>query len=139
MLWIILPPQTKLFFLCLFLAAIYMTFSLAVIYLRSRTFLPNGTDPSLNPLYLGLLRRIHNLRQLHFMLFLVFCVTLTDEIFRALQVYERSKLSLSESTAVQIADPVLAFAYCCLIIFTSLHVLQWLVSNRIEKIVSISP
>jgi hypothetical protein len=139
MLWLLLPLQTKLFFLCLFLATIYMAFSLAVIYLRCRSFRPNGTEPLLHSLYLGLLKRIHNLCQLHFMLFLAFCVTLTDEIFRALQAHERSKLSLSASTAIQIADPVLAFAYCCLIIFTFLHVLQWLVSNRLEKIASISP
>jgi hypothetical protein len=138
MLWLLLPLQTKLFFLCLFLATIYLAFSLAVVYLRCRSFRPNGTEPLLNSLYLRLLKRIHNLRQLHCMLFLVFCVTLTDEISRALRAYEYSKLSLSASTAAGIADPVLACAYCCIIIFAFLHLLQWLVSNRLEKIASIS-
>ncbi len=135
-LWMILPLQTKLFFFCLFLMALYMTLSLAIIYLQSRSAPPKPTESSRNSPHLRFLRRIHNLRQLHFTLFLVFCVTLTDEIFRALQAYERSKLSLTESTAI--ADPVLAFAFCCLIIFTFLHLLQWLISNRIEKIASIS-
>jgi hypothetical protein len=139
MLWLLLPLQTKLFFFCLFLATIYMAFSLTVIYLQSRSVPPKGTEPLLNSHYLGLLRRIHNLRQLQFMFFLVFCLALTDEIFRAFQAFERSKWSLSASTAAEAADPVLCFTFCCLIIFTSLHLLQWLVSNRIEKIVSISP
>jgi hypothetical protein len=134
MLWIILPLQTKMLFFCLFLTAIYMAFSLAIIYLQSRSAPRKPTEPVPTSLHFHFLRRIHNLRQLHFTIFLVFCVTLTDGIFRALQAYERSKMSLTESTAVQIADPVLGFAFCCLIIFTFLHLLQWLVSNRIEKI-----
>ena len=138
MLWIILPPQTKLFFLCLFLTAIYMAFSLAIIYLQSRSAPRKPTEPLPSSLHLRFLRWVHNLRQLHFMFLLVFGVTLTDEIFRSLRAYENSKSSLSALTAAEIADPVLAFAYSCLIIFTVLHLFQWLVSNRLEKIASIS-
>ena len=133
-LWIILPLQTKLFLFCFFLTAIYIGFSLLIIYLRSRTALRKSTEP-LHPRFL---QRIHNLRQLHFTFVLVFGVTLTDEIFRSLRAYENSKQSLSALMATGIADPVLAFAYCCLIIFTFLHLLQWLVSNRLEKVVIVS-
>jgi hypothetical protein len=132
-LWMILPLQTKLVFFCLFLMAIYMTFSLAIIYLQSRSAPPKPTEPSLNTLHLRFLRRIYNLRQLHFMFFLLFGVTLTDEIFRSLRAYEHSKSSLSVSTVAEVADPVLGFAFCCLIIFTCLHLFQWVVSNRLEK------
>jgi len=72
------------------------------------------------------------------MFLLVFGVALTDEIFRSLRAYEYSKMSLSEPTAAGIADPILAFAYSCLIIFTVLHLLQWLVSSRLENIASTS-
>ena len=132
-LWTILPLQTKLFLFCLFLTAIYMGFSLPIIYLQSRSALSKSTEP-LHPRFL---RRIHNLRQLHFTFLLVFGVTLTDEIFRSLRAYENSKSSLSALTAAGVADPVLAFAYCCFIIFTFLHLLQWLVSDRLEKVVRI--
>ena len=135
-LWIILPLQTKLFLFCLFLMAIYMGFSLPIIYLQSRSALSKSTEPLRTSLHPRFLRRIHNLRQLHFTFLLVFGVTLTDEIFRSLRAYENSKSSLSALTAAGVADPVLAFAYCCLIIFTFLHLLQWLVSNRLEKIAS---
>jgi hypothetical protein len=138
MLWIILPPQTKLFFFCLFLMAIYMAFSLAIIYLQSRSAPRKRTEPLPTSLHLRFMRRIHNLRQLHFMFLLIFGVALTDEIFRSLRAYEYSKMSLSEPTGAEIADPVLAFAYSCLIIFTVLHLFQWLVSSRLEKIASIS-
>jgi hypothetical protein len=138
MLWIILPLQTKLFFLCLFLTAIYMTFSLAIIYLRSRSAARKPTEPLPSALHLRFLKRIHNLRQLHFMFLLVFGVTLTDEVFRSLRAYENSKSSLGALTAAEVADPVLAFAYCCLIIFTSLHLFRWVVSNQLEKTASTS-
>jgi hypothetical protein len=72
------------------------------------------------------------------MCFLIFSVTLTDEIFRSLRAYENSKSSLSALMAAEVADPVLCFAFCCLIIFTFFHLLQWLVSIRFEKIASIS-
>jgi hypothetical protein len=138
MLWITLPLQTKLFFFCLFLMAIYTAFSLAIIYLQSRSAPRKPSEPLPTSLHLRLLRRIHNLRQLHFMFLLVFGVTLTDEIFRSLRAYENSKSSLSALTAAEVADPVLAFAYCCLIILTSLHLVQWVVSNRFDKIANIS-
>jgi hypothetical protein len=138
MLWFILPLQAKLFFLCLLLATTYMIFSIAFAYRRGRSFAPNGTEPFLRSLHPRFLRRMHNLRQLHFTFLLIFGVIMTDELFRALQAYERSKLALSESTAAQIADPVLAFAYCCLLIFTFLQILQWLVSIYLEKIAAIS-
>jgi len=138
MLWMILPPQTKLFFLCLFLMAIYTFFSLALMYLQSRSATRKPSEPLLNSLRLRCIRRIHNLRQLHFRFFLLFGVILTDDIFRAFRDYEYSKMPLSEPTAAGIADPVLAFAYSCLIIFTVLHLLQWLVSSRLENIASTS-
>jgi hypothetical protein len=138
MLWLILPLQTKLFLFCLFLMAIYMTFSLAIIYLQSPPAPPKPNEPLLNFPHLRFTRRISNLRQLHFMFFLIFTVTLTDEIFRSVRAYERSKSSLSAPTAAEVVDPVLCFAFCCLIIFTFLHLLQWVVSNRFEKIANIS-
>jgi hypothetical protein len=137
-LWMILPLQTKLFFFCLFQMAIYMAYSLAIIYLQSRSAMPNPTEPVLNSLHLRSLSRIYNLRQLHFMFFLAFGVTLTDEIFRSLRAYEHSKSSLSAPTVAEVVDPVLGFAFCCLIIFTCLHLFQWVVSNRLGKTACIS-
>jgi hypothetical protein len=115
-----------------------MAFSLAIIYLQSRLTSRKLSDPLPSSLHVRFLRRIHNLRQLHFAFLLVFGVTLTDEIFRSLRACENSKSSLSALTPAEVADPVLAFAYCCLIIFASLHLFQWVVSNQLEKTASTS-
>jgi hypothetical protein len=137
-LWMVLPLQTKLFFFCLLLTAGYTTYTLTVIYTRTRSLPDKESAFGVRANRLHLFSRIRNLRQLHFMFFLLFGVILTDDIFRAFRAHEYSTMSLSESKAAEIVDPVLAFAYSCLIIFTVLHLLQWLVSNRLEKIASIS-
>jgi hypothetical protein len=137
-LWMVLSLQTKLFFFCLLLTAGYTTYTLIVIYTRTRSLLDKESAFGVRANRLGLLRRIRNHRQLHFMFFLLFGVILTDDIFRAFRAHEYSTMSLSESTAAEIADLVLAFAYSCLIIFTVLHLLQWLASDRLEKIASTS-
>ncbi|MGB2677664.1 MAG: hypothetical protein WAN12_11340 [Candidatus Acidiferrum sp.] len=76
--------------------------------------------------------RLHNLRQLHLLLLLLFGLFLTDEAFRTAQSFAHAQMMLTVPTVAELLDPLLGFAFLSLLVLTVLHSLQWLASSRLE-------
>lgn len=131
-LWILWPLQTKLYLLCLFAAAIYSGISTTKAILRLRKLRSITPDTNSEFTYHRLSARLHNLRQLHLLLFLLFGLFLTDEAFRTVRSFTLSRMSLEAPTLAELLAPLLGFAFLPLLVLTILHSFQWLASSRLE-------
>ena len=132
LLWILLPLQTRFFLLCLFSAAIYSSISLVKTSIRIGKLPRNTPAAEAETLYRRLSVRLHNLRQLHFLLPLLFGLFLTDEAYRTALSFQQAQMMLTVPTVAELLDPLLGFAFLSLLVLTTLHSLQWLVSSRLE-------
>jgi hypothetical protein len=132
-LWPMLPLQTRLYLLCLLAAAIHSGISVSQTFVRLRK-LQNGTPESeAESSYRCLAARLRTLRQLHFLLLLLFGLFLADETSRTIRSYTDSLMSLETPSFAKLSDPLLAFAFLVLFVVAFLHCLQWFVSSRLES------
>jgi len=114
-------------------AAVYSGISLTDTFIRIGRFRGTMAGAEAEALYRRLSVRLHNLRQLHFALLLLFGLFLTDEAFRAERAYMYSRMSLACVSLNQILDPLLCFAFVVLLVLTILHSLQWCVTYSLER------
>jgi hypothetical protein len=75
---------------------------------------------------------IENLRQLHTLLFFLFGVFLTNEVHAGGRAILDSRMSLS-ALGFEVFGPLIAFAFCTLVVFVVLHTLQWIVAVRLQS------
>jgi hypothetical protein len=69
-------------------------------------------------------------RQFSVLFFLLFCAVFTIEMIAVIRTIEFMSMSLSAAT-VGIFGPLLTFALFVFIVFTFLHVFQWVVTAKL--------
>lgn len=72
------------------------------------------------------------LRQLHMSLLLLFGVCAANEVFAGLRTIQNSAASLSPS-GIEVFEPFLALAFITLSVLFALHLLQWMLEQRVES------
>jgi hypothetical protein len=133
--WGVLPVTAKFYLFFLLIAAGY------TMYFLTRTLsclhrLPhdapcsNKTRPRLS--LIELTNGMENLRQFHGLLFLLFGVFFTDEMFATLQGIRLSEASLS-GARMDIFEAPTAFAFIVFVVLAILHVFQWAVAARLQS------
>ena len=132
LLWELLPLQTRFYLLFLFAAATYSCIALGRILIRIRKSPGIRFAADAEEFYRRPSARLHNLRQLHLLLLLLFGLFLTDEAFRTAQSSKQAQMMLTVPTIAELLDPLLGFAFLSLFVLTVLHSLQWFVSWRLE-------
>jgi hypothetical protein len=133
MLWAILSLTGKLYIVCLLVSVVYTIHSLSRTVVHSRSMKKTSIDAE--PAGLGLIvitRTIENVRQLHFLLLLLFGVTLANEVLATLRAIRESAVSLS-ALGIDVFEPCAVFAFCVSGVLAFLHVLQWMVSARLRR------
>jgi hypothetical protein len=132
-LWSTLPLQTRVYLLCLLAAAILSGISLSQTFVRLRKLQNSTPESEAEGSYRCLAARLHSLRQLHFLLLLLFGVLLTDEAFRTIRSFTYSRMSIGAPSVTELSAPLLVFAFLVLFVVAFLHCLQWFVSSRLES------
>lgn len=127
----------RLYILCLMVAAVYTAYLLARIISRLRSLGSLGTDALPAKSYLlGMTGGIEELRQLHFLLLLLFGVTLANEILAAFRAFRNASMSLS-GASIRVFEPVAMYAFLVLVVLTFLHAAQWIVAARLRRAFSL--
>jgi len=75
-------------------------------------------------------RRLENVRQANALVFLLFGVDLTVEMIAVIRTIGYMSMSLSGAT-VGIFGPLVTFALFALVVFTFLHIFQWVVTAKL--------
>jgi len=135
LLWTGLTVTAKIYICALVVAAGYSAVVLVRTASRFRILSKGGTasDPaSVKHQIIEMTKEIENLRQLHTLLFYIFGVFLTNEVYAAVRAVLDSRMSLS-ALGFEVFGPVIAFAFCTLVIFVALHSLQWIVAARLQS------
>ena len=135
MLWAGLTVTAKFYIFCLVVAAGYSAALLVRTTLRFHRLSEDGAASDshrvghhLNEMIEG----IEILRQLHTLLFFLFGVFLTNEVYAAVRAILDSRMSLS-ALGFEVFGPVIAFAFCTSVAFVVLHSLQWIVAARLQS------
>jgi hypothetical protein len=136
-LWMLLTVIGRLYILCLLAAAAYTAYFLVRVVSRLRSLGSLGTDslPSKSHL-LGMTGGIEELRQLHFLLLLLFGVSLANEILAAFRAFTYASMSLS-GASIGIFVPLAMYAFLVLVVLAFLHISQWIVAARLRRAVSL--
>jgi hypothetical protein len=133
-LWGVLPATAKFYLLCLLVAVGY------TLYFLSRTLfrlhrLPQDVSSNNETRWLSLsemMNGMETLRQFHVLLFLLFGVFFTDEMFATLRSIRVYSASLSGPT-MEIFEAPTGFAFIVLVTLVFLHTLQWIVATRLQS------
>jgi hypothetical protein len=130
-LWMFLTVLGRLYILCLLAAFAYTAYFL--IRVVSRLGLGRfGTDAQpAKSYYLSMTGGIEDLRQLHFLLLLLFGVSLANEVLAALRAFKYASPSLSGDSIGEF-EPVAMYAFLVLVVLTFLHECQWIVAARLR-------
>jgi hypothetical protein len=135
MLWADLTVTAKFYIFCLVVATGYSAVLLVRTTSRFYRLPKDGavSDSSVVRYHLiEMTKGIENLRQLHTLLFFLFGVFLTNEIYAGVRAILESRMSLS-ARGFEVFGPVIAFAFCTLVVFVVLHSLQWIVAARMQS------
>lgn len=135
MLWAGLTVTAKFYILCLVLAAGYSAVVLVRTSSRLHSLSKEGAasdPPRVKHQVIEMTKGIENLRQLHTLLFFLFGVFFTNEIYAAVRAIQDSRMSLS-ALGFEVFGPVIAFAFCTFVTFAVLHVLQWVLAARLQS------
>jgi hypothetical protein len=132
--WGVLPITAKFYLFCLLVAAGY------TLYFLSRTLfrlhrLPQDVPSSNEIRWLSLIEMtngMETLRQFHVLLFLLFGVFFTDEMFATIRNIRVYSASLSGPT-MEIFEVPTGFAFIVLVTLAFLHSLQWIVATRLQS------
>jgi hypothetical protein len=134
-LWAGLTVTAKFYTFCLAVAAGY---SAVVLVRTSSRFHRLSKDveasdpPRVKHQIIEMTKGIDNLRQLHTLLFFLFGVFFTNEIYAAVRAIQDSRMSHS-ALGFEVFGPVIVFAFCTFVRFAVLHVFQWLVAARLQS------
>jgi len=135
MVWAGLTVTAKFYGFCFLAAAVYTAYSLArtEYHLRHLRKDVAPTDPMLVRFRLSeMTRGVETLHQFQILLFLLFGVVCTNEIFATLRAIQYSSISLS-AARVEVFEPVTAFAFCVFTMLVFLHAFQWIVAARVKS------
>jgi hypothetical protein len=135
MLWTVLTVTAKFYICCLAMGAGYsLVFPIRTTY-RSQGLSKHRTASDsayIKRELIEMTKGIESVRQLHTLLFFLFGVFCTNEIYAAVRAIQDSRMSLS-ALGFEAFGPVIAFAFCTFVTFAVLHSLQWIVAARLQS------
>jgi hypothetical protein len=132
--WAVLTVTAKFYFLCFLVAAIYTTYFLIRTASRLHQLPRDAASTDATRVRFRLIeitRGIETLRQFHILLFLLFGLVCTNEIFATLRAIQYSLMSLS-AARIDVFEPVAALAFCTFAMLVFLHTFQWIVAARLQ-------
>jgi hypothetical protein len=133
--WGVLPVTAKFYLFILLIAAAYTMYFLTRTLSRLRHSpqdAASGNKKRLRPSLTELTNGMENLRQFHGLLFLLFGVFFTDEMFATLQGIRLSEASLS-AARMDIFEAPTTFAFIVFVVLVLLHTFQWIVATRLQS------
>lgn len=133
--WAGLTVTAKFYFTCLLVATGYSVALLVRAYTRVCRHSNEGSASDLSDLRRNFAEgsnRIENLRQFHSLLFFLFGIVLTNEVYACVRAILDSRMSLS-ALGLEVFSSAIAFAFCTLTTFAFLHSLQWFVAARLQS------
>jgi hypothetical protein len=133
--WGVLPVTAKFYLFCLFIAAAYAIYFLIRTLSRLHRLplnLPSTDKTRLSLKTLELTNGMETICQFHKLLFLLFGVFFTDEMFATLQGIRLSEASLS-AARMDIFEAPTGFAFIVFVVLIFLHVFQWAVAARLQS------
>lgn len=134
LLWAGLTVTAKFYVFCLLVATGYsvalVVRTYAKVYRLSKDG-PASDSSDLRHNFVEMSNRIENLRQFHTLLFFLFGVFLTNEVYAGVRAILDSRMSLS-AVGFEVFSSAIAFAFCTLTAFAALHSLQWIVAARLQ-------
>jgi hypothetical protein len=128
--WAVVTVSAKLYLVCLFLMAAYTIIHLVKVMYDLKTLRWRESD-DVELLRLTLVPRMRHLRQIHFLFLLIFGACFASEFFGIIRAIRYSTASLS-AARMEIFEPATAFAFVVFVALSFLHVLQWVVSSRVD-------
>ena len=135
MLWAGLTVTAKFYIFCLVVVNGYSAVILLRTTSRFRRLSRDGAasdSPRVRRQLVEMTKGIENLRQLHTLFLFLIGVVVTNEIYAAVRAILDSRMSLS-ALGFEVFGPVIAFAFCTLVDFVVLHILQWIVAARLQS------
>ncbi len=130
-----LPEIPRLYSLVLFLGSIYIIVSLvqALLALRSlRQRLLNGPEESARSTLASLQARLASLRQMYFLLCLIFGLCFLLQLPAAFRVFGLSNVPVLDVIFMQLGTYI-SYATDVLLVFVLLHLAQWFVWARVHS------
>ena len=133
--WGVLPVTAKFYLFCLLIAAGY------TIYFLTRTLsrlhrlsqdAPSDSKTLLRFSRIEMTEGMETLRQFHALLFLLFAVFFTDEMFATLRGIRLYSASLS-GARMEIFEAPTLFAFVVFVVLAFLHTFQWIVAARLQS------
>jgi hypothetical protein len=129
-LWISLTITSKLYIICLLVASAYSVYGLTRIAIRLRQIAkPENADMVL---LANMMAKEQTLREFHTMLFLLFGLCCSNELFQTLRAIQNSAVSLSAATW-EVFGPVIALAFFVFAVLLLLHLFRWAVAQRLQS------
>lgn len=129
-LWICLTTTANLYIICLLVASAYSTYSLTLIAVRLRQMAKREKVDMV--LLINMTAKAQTLREFHTMLFLLFGLCCSNELFNTLRGIQNSAVSLS-AARFEVFGPVIAFAFFVFAVLLLLHVFRWAVAHRLQS------
>ena len=128
-LWAALTLTANLYIICLLAASAYTTCSLTRITVRLRKIAKREKAEML--LVDKMTAKAQTLREFHTMLFLLFGLCCSNELFATLRGIQNSAVSLS-AARFDVFGPVVAFAFFVFAVLLFLHGFRWAVAHRLR-------
>ena len=135
-LWGVLPITAKLYLFCLLVAAAHTIYFLTRTLSRLHRLGQNAPSNGENRLRLSLIEMtngMETLRQFHTLLFLLFGVFFTDEMFATVRSIRLYSASLS-GARMDIFEAPTAFAFIVFVVLVFLHSFQWIGAARLQHV-----
>jgi hypothetical protein len=124
-LWAILTITAKFYTICLLAGATYSTYSLARILVWLRR---NARNKTVIKELDEMRNKTQSLREFHTMLFLLFGLCSSNEVFNVLRGIQNSAVSLS-AARFDVFGPVVAFVFFVFAVLLFLHGFRWAVAH----------
>ena len=128
-LWAALTITAKLYIICLLAASAYSTYCLTRITVRLRQIAKREKAEMV--LVVNMTAKTQTLREFHTMLFLLFGLCCSNELFNTLRGIQNSAVSLS-AARFDVFGPVIAFAFFVFAVLLVLHGFRWAVAHRLQ-------
>jgi hypothetical protein len=135
LLWAGLTVTAKFYVICLLVATGYSGVLLVRAYIRVCRLSKDGPASDSSDVrrnFVEMSNRIENLRQFHTLLFFLFGIVLTNEVYACVRAILDSRMSLS-ALGFEVFSSAIAFVFCTLTAFAVLHSLQWIVAARLQS------
>jgi hypothetical protein len=133
--WAVLPVTAKVYLFCLLIAVAYTIYFLIRTLSRLHRLPQNVLSADKTRLSLSMIELTNGMktiRQFHKLLFLLFGVIFTDEIFATVRSIRLYELSLS-GARMDIFEAPSAFAFIVFVVLMFLHIFQWAVAARLQS------